>query len=123
MAGAKRQEFFTGGSVLESEVEPGQPVMAGMPDRAPIFVDSSPVFEPLDGFAGHVLARYQAAGSPLLSGYLVGEKFLNGKAAALLVQHAAGRVVLLGFRPQWRGQPFGTFRVIFNAVLAGALDK
>ncbi len=123
VAGAKRQEFFTGGSLLESEVEPGQPVMAGMPDRAPIFVDSSPVFEPLDGFAGHVLARYQAAGSPLLSGYLVGEKFLNGKAAALLVQHAAGRVVLLGFRPQWRGQPFGTFRVIFNAVLAGAISQ
>jgi hypothetical protein len=47
----------------------------------------------------------------------VGEKFLHGKAAALQVQHEAGRVVLLGFRPQWRGQPFGTFRVIFNAVM------
>jgi hypothetical protein len=28
--------------------------------------------------------------------------------------------VLLGFRPQWRGQPFGTFRVLFIAVLYGA---
>jgi len=24
--------------------------------------------------------------------------------------------VLLGFKPQWRGQPFGSFRVIFNAI-------
>lgn len=65
-----------------------------------------------------MLARYQASGSPLRSGYLAGEKYLNGKAAALQVAHDQGRVILLGFRPQWRGQPFGTFRVIFNAVLA-----
>jgi hypothetical protein len=29
--------------------------------------------------------------------------------------------VLLGFRPEWRGQSFGTFKVLFNAALsAGA---
>ena len=117
VAGTKRQDFFTGGSILELEVEPGQPVMAGMPDRAAVFVDSSPVFDTTEGFTGDVLARYQTAGSPLLSGYLVGEKYLNGKAAAVRVSHGKGQVILLGFRPQWRGQPFGTFRVIFNAVL------
>ncbi len=119
VAGTKRQDFFTGGSIVEVEVTAGHPVMAGMPERAAVFVDSSPAFEPLEGFLGDVLARYQKAGSPLLSGYLVGEKLLNGKAAALQVAHGDGRVILLGFRPQWRGQPFGTFRVIFNAVLAG----
>jgi hypothetical protein len=54
----------------------------------------------------------------LLSGYLIGEKYLNGKAAALDVQLESGHVVLLGFRPEWRGQPFGTFKVLFNAVLS-----
>jgi hypothetical protein len=28
-------------------------------------------------------------------------------------------VLLIGFRPQWRGQTFGTFRVVFNAELFG----
>jgi hypothetical protein len=118
VATAKRQEFFTGGSILQVEVDASQPVMAGMPDRAAIFVDGSPVFETTDGFKGEVLARYQTAGSPLMSGYLLGEKLLNGKAAALNVRLDKGQVVLLGFRPQWRGQPFGTFRVIFNAIVA-----
>ena len=64
-----------------------------------------------------MLASYPADGSPLRSGYLLGEKYLQGKAAALDVRHGDGHVILLGFRPQWRGQPFGTFRVLFNALL------
>ena len=117
VAGVKRQDFFTGGSIVSVEVDAAHPLMAGMPERAPVFVDASPVFETLDGFKGEVLAKYQAAGSPLMSGYLTGEKYMNGKAAALSMPLDRGRVVLVGFRPQWRGQPFGTFRVIFNAVL------
>ena len=93
-----------------------------MPEKAALFADNSPAFETLDGFTGTVLARYADTGSPLLSGYLVGEQYLQGKAAALDVQLGAGHVILLGFRPQWRGQPFGTFRVLFNAVI-GALPK
>ena len=44
-------------------------------------------------------------------------QFLQGKAAAVDVSLDGGHVVLLGFRPQWRDQSFGTFRVVFNSVL------
>jgi hypothetical protein len=117
VSGLRPEEFFLRGSIVEVTSESSHPVMAGMPDKAAVFVDGSPVFETLDGFKGTVLARYQESGSPLLSGYLIGETFLHGKAAALDVQLDAGHVVLLGFRPEWRGQSFGTFRVLFNAAL------
>ncbi len=119
VSGLRPEEFFLRGSIVEVIPERTHPVMAGMPEKAAVFVDSSPVFETLEGFNGTVLARYQDTGSPLLSGYLIGEKYLQGKAAALDVQLDAGHVLLIGFRPQWRGQPFGTFKVLFNAVLYG----
>ena len=113
-------EYFMSGSIVEMEVDPSHPVMSGLPARAKVVVERSPVFTTEDGFEGAILARYPAEGSPLLSGYLLGEEHLQGYAAALDVSHGDGRVILLGMRPQWRGQPFGNFRIVFNAALYGA---
>ncbi|MEK0430763.1 MAG: hypothetical protein RL139_567 [Gemmatimonadota bacterium] len=110
-------QFFASGSILEVAADTTHPVMAGMPERAKVFFDQSPVFAPGEGFVGATLARYAAAGSPLLSGYLLGESHLQGAAGALDVAHGRGHVILLGFRPQWRGQTIGTFRVLLNAAL------
>jgi hypothetical protein len=115
--GLRTDEFFLHGTIVEVTTDPSHQVMAGMAQKSAVFADSSPVFETLDGFKGRVLAQYQETGSPLLSGYLIGEKVLHGRAAALDVQLDAGHVILLGFRPAWRGQPFGTFKVLFNAAL------
>jgi hypothetical protein len=117
-AGKTRTEFFVGGSVLQINTDPTQRVMSGMPEQAGVFFDSGPVFEVPAGFKVNVLAKYQDTGSPLMSGYLLGEKFLNGKAAALDIDLGAGHVVMLGFRPQWRGQTMGAFKMIFNALLS-----
>jgi hypothetical protein len=115
--GLKPEQFFLRGSIVKVTTDPAHPVMAGMPEEAAVFVDGSPVFETLDGFSGRVIAKYPDEGPALLSGYLIGEEHLRGKAAALDVEAGKGRVVLIGFRPQWRGQPFGTFRVVFNSAL------
>lgn len=118
LAGVNRNDFFTGGSVLEVQVNQSHPVMAGLPAKAAVFVDSSPAFDTTEGFKGAVLAKYQDSGSPLLSGFIQGEKYLSGKAAALDVALDQGHVILLGFRPQWRDQTFGTFKILFNSLVS-----
>jgi hypothetical protein len=98
-------------------VDPSHPVMSGMSERSKVLVGRSPVFTTEEGFEGRVLAKYPKEGTPLLSGYFLGEKYVQGYAAAVEVKHGQGRVVLLGLKPQWRGQPFGSFKVLFNAAL------
>ncbi len=112
-----RQSFFSSGSILEVRSNRAHPAFAGTPERTKIFFDRSPVFSTSEEFEGSALATYQEKGSPLLSGYLLGEEHLQGLAAALDVKRGSGHVILLGFRPQWRGQPHGTFKVLFNALL------
>ena len=115
--GLEREDFSASGAIVELLVDPSHPVMSGMSPRAKVMVGSSPVFTTEEGFEGHVLAKYPAEGTPLLSGYFLGEEHVQGYAAAVDVQHGEGHVVLLGMRPQWRGQPFGSFKVLFNAAL------
>jgi hypothetical protein len=117
VAGLDRDEFFLGGAIVEVRVDPSHPVMSGMPERAKVVVGRGPIFTTEEDFEGAVLARYAEEGSPLLSGYLLGEEHLQGYATAIDVRHGDGHVILLGMRPQWRGQPFGNFRILFNAAL------
>ena len=119
IADLESADYFMSGSIVEMVVDPSHPVMSGMPERAKVVVGRSPVFTTEEGFEGAVLAKYPEDGSPLLSGYLLGEEHLQGYAAALDVAHGDGRVVVLGMRPQWRGQPFGNFRILFNAAMYG----
>jgi hypothetical protein len=85
--------------------------------REPIvFFESGPAFETKAGFKGTVLAGYPRERNPLASGYLLHPERIQGKIAALEVDLDQGRVYLLGFRPQWRGQSHGTYKFVFNAI-------
>lgn len=116
LQGVPRQQYFTGSSVMRTIVDNAHPVMAGMPAQADVMVSSSPVFTTTAGFEGSVIAKYPAGVTPLRSGYLKGAPLMQGYAAALDAKLGRGHVVLIAFQPQWRGQPTGTFRVVFNSL-------
>ncbi|MGI8467830.1 MAG: hypothetical protein ACR2N3_05200 [Pyrinomonadaceae bacterium] len=57
-----------------------------------------------------------AAKDSLLSGWTVGEKYMDGKTALAETNYGKGEIILFAFRPQHRGQSWATFPFIFNAL-------
>ena len=99
------------------------PSPPGMPEETAIFIDHPIAFEttaPGNEMQRWVLATYpDDARDILLSGWIAGEEKLTRKAAAVAMTYGKGRIVLLGFRPQHRGQTHATFPMIFNALYWG----
>jgi hypothetical protein len=118
--GLPRTVFYAPGSILRTEVDTTHPLAAQMPRESIAWVENSPVFEISDQReAGRVrvIASYPATSDPLLSGWLLGGERLRGKAALVEVALGRGRVILFGFRPQYRAQSLATYPLFFNAIL------
>lgn len=110
----KTSEFSCPGSLLRVVVDPSHPLGYGLPrELAVLFMDS--VAYELQGGEATSVARYPAS-NPNLSGWILGEKHLEGKSALVDVPYGTGHVVLVGFRPYFRAQTRGTYKVLFNAI-------
>jgi hypothetical protein len=119
LEGAAR-ELYAPGSILRVLVDATHPVGYGMPDTAAVYFTNSVTFDVPSNSPVRVIARYPDRGDDILmSGFLQGAPAIAGKAAAIVAPVGRGRVVMFGFRPQYRGQSYGTFRMLFNALLSG----
>jgi hypothetical protein len=112
-------DFYVPGSILRIDVNPSSPIGYGMPREAAAFFINSPAFDVQERDGVEIVARYPAS-NVLLSGWLLGERVIANRAAVAHARVGAGHVVLLGFRTEHRGQPHGTFKFLFNAILLGA---
>jgi hypothetical protein len=120
VAGLRQEQFFCSGALLRAEIkEVNHPVTAGLPASVPVMFERNPVFDTKPAFRGKVLAAYPKERNPLMSGFLLGEARIQGKAAALDALYGTGHIILLGFRPQWRGQSHGAYKFFFNALYYG----
>jgi hypothetical protein len=115
------REFWSPGSTLRVQVDTDDPFAFGMPEDAlALFLASGQVYETVPGPASAGVRRMvtYADRDVLESGWLLGEEHVANRAAVVSVEHGDGIVYLVGFRAQHRAQTHGTFKLVFNALMA-----
>ncbi|MEM6317133.1 MAG: M14 metallopeptidase family protein [Bacteroidota bacterium] len=130
------KEFFIPGSLIRAKVDIEKSLAYGMQPEVATSFSRSRAFEieaPSDieekinknnrkapSHKAKIIVQFADQGL-LMSGWAQGEdQYLRGKAAMIDVAHGEGNVVLFGFRPQFRGQTRGTYKLIFNAIFKAA---
>jgi hypothetical protein len=137
VASLRNNEFYIPGTLLRVNVNTAHPLAWGMPAEVAAFFTHSPVFEvgrrrnrfgdereadPPKPVGINIVATYPSK-DILMSGWLMGERYLHDKAAVIEASVDKGRVVLLGFRTQHRGQPHATFKLLFNSIYLATSEK
>lgn len=140
--GLNRKDFFIPGSILRTELDTTHPIAKGMPQQSIAWFENGPAFEllrqetgdarqetgrlpttsPVSSLSSPVSAIRVIATYPkdpknvLLSGWALGAEKIAGKAALVEFTIGKGKIILFGFRPQYRGQSLATFPLLFNAI-------
>jgi hypothetical protein len=115
-------KFYVPGSLLKMNVDNSNPLAFGMPKQVDVFFDDSPVFKlrptvelerttPVGWFSGKQV---------LDSGWAWGQQYLDGGTAVAETAVGEGKVVLLGPEVNFRDQPHGTYKLLFNSLYYGS---
>jgi len=131
-------QFFVPGSLIRTTIDIKSPLGFGMQPEVAVSFQRSKAFdieipdrineggrentEPAPKPDVKVVAHY-ASSNILMSGWGKGqERYLKNKGAMMDAGYGNGRIILFGFRPQFRGQPRGTYKLIFNSIYLGSLE-
>ena len=119
---ASATAYYCPGSLIRITVDNRNPLAFGMEENAIAYSQGGQAFDItlMQEFnkgdrATQSVASY-AKKDLLASGWISGERQVLGKSILIEAQHGAGKVVMYGFHPQFRGQTFGTFKLVLNAI-------
>jgi hypothetical protein len=114
-------DFYAPGSIVRTRVDTTHPVAFGSPAESIAWFEQSPAFR-TSGNA-RAIVTFPPAGSPLLSGWLLGGQRLSGTDGVVEAPVGKGRVILFGFQPQFRAQTWATFGLFFNSLYYSTLES
>lgn len=117
LSGVSQDDFFAPGSIFRLELDTTHPISRNMPGESIAWFQRSAAFEVTDPSGARVVGRYpEDPARLLLSGWVLGAERVAGTGALVEATHGRGRVVLFGFRPQYRGQSLATYPLLFDAL-------
>jgi hypothetical protein len=113
-------KYYVPGSVLRAHVDTTRPAAAGMKADTDFFFDNSPVWTlgPDAAARGVKPIAWFDSKTPLRSGWAWGQAYLDGGVIAVDATVGKGKVLLFGAEILQRGQPHGTFKLLFNGIYA-----
>ena len=112
LRGVSSRDFYAPGSLLNVKLDTSHPLTRGLPEEIAIWDEHSPAWETQET----TVARFPNSGM-LASGWLLGEKLLEGRSALVDAKAGRGHIILFGMRPQYRAQSYQAFKLFFNALL------
>lgn len=115
VAGVPNRDYYSPGSILRATLDTHDPLAFGLPVQISIWSEDSPAWEIPTTSKARAIVRYPAD-HVLASGWLLGESYLENRAALVDVPLGQGRAILFGMRPQYRAQSYQTFKLFFNAL-------
>jgi hypothetical protein len=113
-------KYYVPGSLLRANLDSTQQATWGMPNKADVYFENSPVFKlaPEAVAQGKVkpLAWFTDE-APLRSGWAWGQTYLRGGVVAFEASVGKGKLVTFGPEITFRGQAHGTFKLLFNELI------
>jgi hypothetical protein len=119
-----REKYYIPGSVLQVKIDNSKPLAFGMNERTDVYFNNSPVFflHPDAAAKGIRPIAWFDSSSPLRSGWAWGQHYLKEAVAVIEAQVGKGKLFLYGPEIIFRGQPHGTFKLLFNGIYYGAAE-
>lgn len=119
-----RDKYYIPGSILQVSVDNTNPLAYGMPEKVDVFFDNSPVFnlKPEAGLRGVKPVAWFDSSNPLRSGWAWGQQYLQDGVAVIDASIGKGKLFMFGPEIAFRGQPHGTFKLLFNGIYYGRAE-
>lgn len=111
-------KFYVPGSVLRVATDSTASSALGFQGHTDIIFNNNPVFRLAPDAAARgvrPVAWFDSA-TPLRSGWAWGQNYLQGGTTAVEASLGRGKMFLFGPEITFRGQPHGTFKMLFNSI-------